>query len=105
MMLRVLPKLLSFCVVCLSHRREVVQISALKTLKFVLETQGCSLDHWMVFILKGMLQTFPKNQKPKDGSTARPDSASVQATRGDGNPLQDEGYPGSKQASSETQPE
>jgi hypothetical protein len=63
MMLRILPKLLSFLVVCLSHRREIVQISALKILKFVLETQGCSLDHGMVFILKGMLQTFPKKQQ------------------------------------------
>jgi hypothetical protein len=55
MMLRILPKLLSFLVICLSHRREIVQISALKLLKFVLETQGCSLDHGMIFVLKGML--------------------------------------------------
>ena len=60
-MLRILPQLLRFCILCLTHRREIVKMSALKVIKFVLETQGCSLDFTMVFILKGMFLTFPKN--------------------------------------------
>ena len=35
-------------------------MSALKVLKFILETQGCSLDASMIYILKGMFLTFPK---------------------------------------------
>jgi len=58
-MLRIMSDLLRFCILCLTHRREIVKMSALKTIKFVLETQGCSLDFAMVFILKGMLQTYP----------------------------------------------
>lgn len=38
---------------------EIVRISALKMLKYVLETIGCSLDYGMVFILKAMLKTYP----------------------------------------------
>lgn len=59
-LLRILPGLLRFCILCLTHRREIVRISALKILKFILETQGCSLDSSMIFILKGMFMTFPK---------------------------------------------
>ena len=62
-MLRILPQLLRFCIICLTHRREIVKMSALKVIKFVLETQGCSLDFTMVFILKGMFLTFPKSQQ------------------------------------------
>jgi len=43
-MLRILPELLRFCIICLASRIEIVQVSALKTLKFIFETQGCSLD-------------------------------------------------------------
>ena len=60
-MLRILPQLLRFCIISLTHRREIVKMSALKVIKFVLETQGCSLDFTMVFILKGMFLTFPKS--------------------------------------------
>jgi len=38
---------------------EIVRISALKMLKYILETIGCSLDYGMVFILKAMLKTYP----------------------------------------------
>lgn len=34
-------------------------MSALKLIKHILETQGCSLDFGLVFILQGMLCTFP----------------------------------------------
>lgn len=34
-------------------------MSALKLLKFVLETQGCSLDFALVFTLKAMLNIYP----------------------------------------------
>lgn len=58
-MLHYLPDCLRFTIVCLSHRIEIVRISALKMLKYILETIGCSLDYGMVFILKGMLKTYP----------------------------------------------
>lgn len=60
-MLIILPDLLRFCIICLAHKKEIVKISALKILKFVFETQGCSLDFSMVLILKSILNTYPKN--------------------------------------------
>ena len=59
-LLRILPQLLRFCILALTHRKEIVRISALKILKFVLETQGCSLDSSMIYILKGMFLTYPR---------------------------------------------
>lgn len=58
-MLTNLPEVLRFAIACLSHRLEIVRISALKMLKYILETLGCSLDYGMVFILKAMLKTYP----------------------------------------------
>lgn len=59
-LVRIMPDLLRFCIVCLASKIELVQMSALKILKFIFETQGCSLDYSMVFILKSVLATFPK---------------------------------------------
>ena len=42
-------------------------MSALKVIKFVLETQGCSLDFGMVFILKGMFLTYPRGVVSNQG--------------------------------------
>ena len=50
---------LRFTITCLSHRFEIVRISALKMIKFILETIGCQLDYGMVYILKSMLATYP----------------------------------------------
>lgn len=36
-------------------------MSALKLIEFILETQGCSLDLAMVFILKALMKTYPTN--------------------------------------------
>ena len=65
-MLIILPDLLKFCIICLAHKKEIVKISALKILKFVFETQGCSLDFSMVLILKSILNTYPKNATNAD---------------------------------------
>lgn len=58
-----LPDCLRFAIVCLSHRLEIVRISALKMIKYMLETLGCSLDYGMVFILKAMLMTYPTDEQ------------------------------------------
>lgn len=60
-MLQNLPDCLRFSIACLSHKIEIVRISALKMLKYMLETLGCSLDYGMVFILKSMLKTYPSD--------------------------------------------
>lgn len=62
-LLKILPDLLRFCIICLTSRVEIVQVSALKVLKFVFETQGCSLDQSMVLILKSILKTFPRSNQ------------------------------------------
>jgi len=41
-------------------------MSALKLLEFILETQGCSLDGAIVFILKAILKTYPGLQNQSD---------------------------------------
>jgi hypothetical protein len=46
---------------CLTHKKEIVRMSALKLIEFILETQGCSLDLAMVFILKALMKTYPTN--------------------------------------------
>lgn len=69
-LLKILPQLLRFCILSLTHRREIVRMSALKILKFVLETQGCSLDASMIYILKGMFLTFPRTGANQNASSA-----------------------------------
>ena len=58
-MLAALPECLRFTLACLSHRYEIVRISALKMIKYILETLGCSLDYGIIFILKAMLNCYP----------------------------------------------
>ena len=58
-MLRILPQLLKFVIMCMTHRKEPIKLAALKLLEFILETKGCSLDSAMVFILKAILKTYP----------------------------------------------
>lgn len=69
-LLHILPQLLRFCLLALTHRREIVRMSALKVLKFILETQGCSLDASMMYILKGMFLTFPKTKTQANQPTS-----------------------------------
>jgi hypothetical protein len=47
----------------MTHRREIVRMSSVKLLEFILETKGCSLDQSMVFILKAILKTYPVTNK------------------------------------------
>ena len=61
-----LPECLRFTLVCLSHKLEIVRISALKFLKFILEEIGCSLDFGLVFILQAMFKTYPSNVPQAD---------------------------------------
>ena len=49
---------------CVTHKKEIVRMSAMKVLEFVLETKGCSLDQSMVFILKAILTTYPSLPVP-----------------------------------------
>ena len=58
-MLKILPSLLKFVIMCMTHKKEVVKLASLKLLEFILETKGCSLDNAIVFILKAILKTYP----------------------------------------------
>jgi hypothetical protein len=55
-----LPLLIKFCLVSMTHKCEIIKISALKLIEFILETQGCSLDSSMLIILRQLLEIFPK---------------------------------------------
>lgn len=59
MMLRLLPVLLKFVLMSITHKKEIVKMASMRLLEFILETKGCSLDSSMVFILKAILNTFP----------------------------------------------
>ena len=58
-MIKILPQMLKFLLMCITHKKEIVKVSALKLIEFVLETKGCSLDTVIVFILKAILKTYP----------------------------------------------
>jgi hypothetical protein len=58
-MIKILPQLLKFVMMCMTHRKEPVRLASLKLLEFILETKGCSLDSAMVFILRAILKTYP----------------------------------------------
>ncbi len=58
-MLRLLPVILKFVLMCVTHKKEIIRLSSIKLLEFILETKGCSLDSSMVFILKAILATYP----------------------------------------------
>lgn len=55
-MIKILPFMLKFTIQCIEYNptfnREIVIVSALRNIQFILETQGCSLDSAMIVILK-----------------------------------------------------
>ena len=53
---------------CVTHKKEIVRMSSMKLLEFILETKGCSLDTSMVFILKAILTTYPAAAPAVQGS-------------------------------------
>ena len=67
-MLRLLPVLLKFVLMCVTHKKEIVRMSSMKLLEFILETKGCSLDTSTVFILKAILTTYPAAAPAVQGS-------------------------------------
>jgi hypothetical protein len=67
--LKLLPVLLKFVLMCVTHKKEIVRMSSMKLLEFVLETKGCSLDSSMVFILKAILTTYPSFTNPSGQSS------------------------------------
>lgn len=66
-LLKIIPHLLKFIVKSLKSKKEIVKISALKLLGFMLETQGCSLDHSMVYLLKALMKTYPASGEQASG--------------------------------------
>ena len=85
--LRLLPVLLKFVLMCVTHKKEIIQLSSMKLLEFILETKGCSLDTSMVFILKAILTTYP----------AMPSSASQQSVSTSQQQVSKEGDGGQQQ--------
>jgi hypothetical protein len=59
-MIKILPYLLKFVLMCMTHKKEVVKLASLE---FILETKGCSLDATMALILKAILKTYPGIQQ------------------------------------------
>lgn len=66
-MTKILPYMLKFTIQCIENNyhcsREIVVISALRNIQFVLETQGCSLDSAMIVILKSIFKNYPDKVK------------------------------------------
>lgn len=44
----------------MTHKKEIVKVSSIKLIEFILEQQGCSLDNNIVRILKAIKQTYPR---------------------------------------------
>lgn len=66
-MVRILPFILKFSIQCIEYNnnysREIVIVSALRNIQFILETQGCSLDSAMIVILKSIIKNYPDKTK------------------------------------------
>ena len=58
--------MLKFLLMCMAHKKEIVKLSALKIIEFILETLGCSLDGAIVLILKAIIKTYPLMFTNKD---------------------------------------
>ena len=66
-MIKILPFMLKFSIQCLEnnmqYNREIIVVSALRNIQFILETQGCSLDSAMIVILKSIFKNYPDKAK------------------------------------------
>ena len=66
-MIKILPFMLKFTIQCIENNqqcnREIVIVSALRNIQFILETQGCSLDSAMIVILKSLFKNYPDRVK------------------------------------------
>jgi hypothetical protein len=70
-MMKILPYMLKFVLMCMTHKKEIVKVAAVKQLEFILDTKGCSLDTAMTFILKVILRTFPDSHKALSSDTSQ----------------------------------
>ena len=66
-MVKILPYMLKFTIQCMENNqmfnKEIVIVSALRNIQFILETQGCSLDSAMIVILKSLFKNYPDRIK------------------------------------------
>ena len=67
---KILPFMLKFSIQCIDNsslnNKEIIIVSAIRNIQFILETQGCSLDSAMIFILKAIFKCYPdKNKQEK----------------------------------------
>ena len=66
-MVKILPFMLKFSIQCLENNpqcsKEIIIVSALRNIQFILETQGCSLDSAMIVILKSIFRNYPDRLK------------------------------------------
>ena len=63
-MIKIIPYMLKFTLKCIeNNNKEIVIVSALRNIQFILETQGCSLDSAMIVILKSLLKNYPDKIK------------------------------------------
>lgn len=67
-MVKILPFMLKFTIQCIEYNssqcnREIIVVSALRNIQFILETQGCSLDSAMIVILKSIFKNYPDKVK------------------------------------------
>jgi hypothetical protein len=64
---KILPFILKFSLQCIEYNpgfsREIIIISAMRNIQFILETHGCSLDSAMIIILKSILKNYPDKNK------------------------------------------
>ncbi len=58
-----LPCLLKLLLTYINSRKEIVRVSTMKLIEFILETKGCSLESSIIVILKVILKTYPTNEK------------------------------------------
>ena len=76
-LLELQPHLIKFILKGLGERVEPIRIAFLKTLEFVLDTLGCSLEMFAVHVLRTIIATYPSHS-----GTSAPEAANTSAISG-----------------------
>ena len=67
-LMKLQPHLVQLLLVNIDSNIEAVRLASLKTLEYLLDTLGCSLDESIIQIFVALVQTYPQLQKASNPS-------------------------------------
>ena len=60
--MKLTPYLTKLLIKNINDRQECVRVASIRGIEFLLETLGCSLDNYMLSILRAIVYSYPSNQ-------------------------------------------